>query len=233
MLDFIKDLIFPKKCLGCGRWGDYFCSDCLNYVLLKNSRICPVCSKSSFGGKTHPGCQKALGLDGLTSVFSYQGILEKAIKKLKYRFVSSLAKDLVELFLSIAGEDRYFVNFVNQGKVVLVPVPLHPRRFRWRGFNQANLLGAMIASNLGITFLPDFLKRTRRTKPQTKLKGKERLRNVKGALVFNKQLDSWPIEQFSTLIFDDVLTTGATLRECCKVLKRKGVKKVWGLTLAR
>lgn len=233
MFETLKDLIFPKKCLSCGKWGEYFCADCLNYVLLKNSRICSVCLKNSYGGKTHPGCQKPLSLDGLTSVFSYQGIIEKGIKKLKYRFITSVARDLVELFLSAIGEDKYFVSFVRRENVVLTPVPLHPRRFRWRGFNQAELLGKIIADNLGIKFISDLLKRTKQTRPQTKLKEKERLRNVKGAFNFNSQLDNLTIGQLKVILFDDVFTTGATLRECSKVLKRKGIKKVWGLTLAR
>lgn len=195
MLETLKDLIFPKKCLGCGQWGEYFCANCLNYVLLKESRVCPLCLKASCGGKTHPGCYQSWQLDGLTSIFSYKGIIEKAIKKLKYHFISNLAQDLVELFLSSVGEDKYFVSFVRQKNVVLIPVPLHPRRFRWRGFNQAQVLGKMIADNLDIGFIPNLLKRIKRTKPQTKLKGKERLKNVRGAFKFNSQLDNWTIGQ--------------------------------------
>lgn len=234
-----KDLFFPKKCLGCGRWGEYFCADCLNYILLKESRICPVCLKNSYGGKTHPGCQRQgpRSLNGLTSVFSYKGIIEKAIKKLKYRFVSSIAYDLIELFFSIAGEDKYFVKFARQKGVILVPVPLHPRRFRWRGFNQAELLGKMIADNLEICFMPDLLKRIKRTKPQTELKKKKRLENVKNAFEFNSK--KYPsilvrrLADLNILIFDDLFTTGATLKECCRILKKSGIKNVWGLTLAR
>jgi predicted amidophosphoribosyltransferase len=103
-------------------------------------------------------------LDGLTAPFAYQGIIKTAIKKLKYRFVADLAKDLVEVFLSFCGEDKAFSCFC-QEEPLFVPVPLHPRRKRWRGFNQAELLGKMMAANLGLDFEPDLLLRTKNTKP--------------------------------------------------------------------
>jgi competence protein ComFC len=96
----ILDLLFPRKCLGCGRVGSYFCSSCLNLVLLKDEQICPTCRKTSLAGVTHQFCHRPLGLDGLTSIFAYKGMIAKAIKKLKYKFVRDLAEELVELFLS-------------------------------------------------------------------------------------------------------------------------------------
>lgn len=235
----ILDLIFPRKCLGCGKIGAYFCNQCLNFVLLKDERICPMCGGGSFGGLTHPGCFRLYGLDGLTSIFTYKGVVEKAIKKLKYKFVTDLAQDLVGFFLSFCGEDKAFVQFCQQKSVFLVPVPLHPQRKRWRGFNQAELLGKIIAENLGINFLPDLLLRVKNTKPQVELDKDERKDNIRGAFKKNpnSQFARLPAGQAISnpqiLIFDDVWTSGVTLREAAKVLKRNGAKKVWGLTLAR
>jgi len=226
------DLLFPRKCLGCGKIGSYFCSDCLNFVLLKDERICPMCGKGSLGGLTHPGCRRLFGLDGLTSIFTYKGVIERAIKKLKYKFVSDLASDLVELFLSFCGEDKVFSDFCRQEEVVLVPIPLHSRRLRWRGFNQAELLGGLIAKNLGIKFGPDLLLRIKDTKPQVELDKKSRRQNIRHAFVLNKNL-KFKIKNLRFILFDDVWTSGATLREAGKVLKRNGARKVWGLTLAR
>ena len=192
-----------------------------------------MCGRGSLGGLTHPGCRRPFGLDGLTSIFAYEGVIEKAIKKLKYKFVSDLASDLVELFLSFGGEDKAFWDFCRQEGVVLVPIPLHPRRLRWRGFNQAELLGKLIAKNLGIKFAPDLLLRVKNTKPQVELDKKSRRQNIRRAFALNKnsQFDNLKICNF--IIFDDVWTSGATLREAGKVLKRNGAKRVWGLTLAR
>jgi ComF family protein len=226
------DLIFPKKCLGCGKTGGYFCSDCLNLISLDPARICPVCERPSLGGFTHPGCLRPSSLDGLTAVFAYKGLIKKAIKKLKYKFVSDLTSDLIELFLSFCGEDKAFSDFCQQKKVFLVPIPLHSSRLRWRGFNQAELLGKMITENLGIVFLPDLLIRTKKTKPQVDLNEEERQKNILGAFSVNP---NWKleIENWKFVLFDDVWTSGATLREAAKVLKRNGAKKVWGLTMAR
>ena len=205
------DFLFPRKCLGCGQSGSYFCSSCLDLVKLEPQRICPVCGQFSAGGLTHQNCQRSYGLDGLTSVFAYQGVMEKAIKKLKYKFVTDLAQDLVELFLSFCGEDQVFTK-ICQENVFLVPIPLHPSRFRWRGFNQAELLGKMIASNLDLPFLSNLLLRVKKTKPQAELKKAMRGKNIKGA--FKKNHNSkFLIQNSKFLLFDDVWTSGATLRE--------------------
>jgi ComF family protein len=226
------DLIFPKKCLGCGKTGGYFCSDCLNLISLDPARICPVCERPALGGFTHPGCLSSYSLDGFTAVFAYRGLIKKAIKKLKYKFVSDLASDLVELFLSFCGEDKAFSQFCQQEKVFFVPIPLHPSRLRWRGFNQAELLGKMIVQNLGLRFSPNLLLRIKKTKPQVDLTEEERRKNIQGAF---KLSNNYPLSIIHSplIIFDDVWTSGATLREAAKVLKRNGAKKVWGLTMAR
>ncbi len=230
--NFLFSLLFPRKCLGCGQWGSYFCSHCLNRISLADQKICPVCEKPAIHGLTHARCQTAQSLDGLTTIFSYQGLTEKAIKKIKYKFISDLAQDLVEAFLSFCGEDQAFSRFCQKEKPVFLSIPLHPRRKRWRGFNQTELLGKMIASNLGLIFEPNLLIRTKNTKPQTQLKDQERKKNVLGVFKINKNL-SFLIRASRFVIFDDVWTTGSTLKEGAKTLKRAGAKKVWGLTLAR
>ncbi len=227
----ILDFFFPKKCLGCGRTGSYFCSDCLNLVSLESARICPLCERPSMGGFTHPRCGTRTSLDGLTSVFAYKGIMRRAITKLKYRFVSDIACELVELFLSFCGEDKDFSQVSQREKIALVPIPLHPARERWRGFNQAELLGKMITENLGINFVPGLLQRVKNTQPQMKLAEKARKENIQNAFQTSPNI---LISQYpNILLFDDVWTTGATLREAGKVLKQNGAKFVWGLTLAR
>ena len=220
----LTDILFPRRCLGCGRHGAYFCSQCLNFVLLKDERICPMCGQPAIGGLTHPGCQQPWGLDGLTSVFAYRGVVQKAIKKLKYRFVTDLASDLVELFLSFCGEDKMFYQLCREKNVALVPIPLYHRRQRWRGFNQTELLGKMIAENLEINFLPDFLIRRKATRPQVGLGKELRHQNIRGAFAINKNflLRQKFVGQTKFLLFDDVWTSGATLREAAKVLKRNG-----------
>ena len=225
------DFLFPRKCLGCGRTGGYFCAQCLNFLSLDSQRICPVCERPAVGGQTHPNCLTNSSLNGLTTIFAYKGLIKTAIVKLKYRFVSDLAFDLVELFLSFCGEDKSFVQFCRRQNIYLVPIPLHQSRKRWRGFNQSELLGKMIGENLGVSLVSDLLERVKNTRPQTKLKEKERKANIQDAFQISPNI---PIAQYpNILLFDDVWTSGATLREATKVLKQKGTKGVWGLTLAR
>jgi len=148
--------------------------------------------------------------------------------------VTDLAETILELFLSFCGEDRGLTKFVSQEGVYLVPIPLHWQRHNWRGFNQAELLGQMIADGLGIGFIPDLLMRHKKTKPQSKLDKETRAKNIQGAFAINKKtLKLSNSKTLKLLLFDDVWTSGATLKEAGQVLKRNGVKQVWGLTLAR
>lgn len=147
---------------------------------------------------------------------------------MKYRLVFDLAKELVELSLVRQNTTRLLRGMGE--RFILVPVPLHATRARKRGFNQAEVLGRKIAEAVEISFSSEFLKRTKDTPPQVDLKRKERLINVSGAFEVSKK-DGVSGKNF--LLFDDVTTTGATLRSCAHVLKRAGARSVWGLTLAR
>ncbi len=214
----LLDFLFPRCCLGCGQWGKYFCQECLKKIKSVEKPICPVCQKPAIGGKTHPRCQTKYSLDNLTSIFAYEGIVKEAIGQLKYKFITDLAEELIGLTPKLP----YFKSFT------LVPIPLHPRRQRWRGFNQAELLGKILARKLGSGIRNDVLIRYKYTKPQVDLKGKERKKNIRNAFKITPKAKLKKV-----ILFDDVWTTGSTLRECGLVLKKAGVKEVWGLTLAR
>jgi len=176
---------------------------------------------------------RPLSLDGLVSVCRYEDIVKKAIKKLKYKFVTDLAEELISLIIRMIRENqgRFFPRFDTSW--VLVSVPLHPRRQRWRGFNQARVLGEMIAEKMKWKFYPHLLIRHKFTKPQTKVKEKKKRRaNIRWVFKINRQ-SLFDIRQSKIILFDDVWTTGATIKECAQVLKRRKINKVWGLTLAR
>jgi len=122
---------------------------------------------------------------------------------------------------------------------LILPIPLHPRRLRWRGFNQSELLADHIAQNLTPGFplpvLSDFIIRTRYTKPQMKIKDyKERQKNIKGIFSLNTRNSLNPkLLDKTILLVDDIATTGATLFECGKMLKQNGAKEVFGTVIAR
>lgn len=226
------DLFFPKKCCGCGKFGTYFCEDCVK-TILQTDLVCPTCERPAIGGKHHPLCKKRYGLDGLWSLGIYQNPLKKAIQKLKYKFVTDIAETLINLMLEYWA--KYTPQFIEEIKKdkgkgwVVVPVPLHPKREKWRGFNQSALLGRILASKMGLEYA-EVLKRTKHTKPQVKLSSWERKKNVKNA--FSLVSNFHPLSS-NILLMDDVWTTGSTLKECCYVLKRNGAQKVWAITLAR
>ena len=113
---------------------------------------------------------------------------------------------------------------------LVMPVPLHPSRLRSREFNQALLLADRLAARLGLTLSFEQLVRVRATRPQTELDRKERARNVRRA--FAVQNPAGLVSE-RVLLVDDVLTTGATVNECAKVLRRAEVESVTVLTLAR
>lgn len=233
ILSLLGDLFFPRCCLGCGFRDRYFCDGCAQNLELIIDTICPVCRRPAIAGQTHSGCRK-ISLNGLVSVFAYRGLVKKAIIKLKYRYVTDLAEELVGLAVtSLASPKNTLFPILDSTAFTLVPVPLHPRRERQRGFNQAELLGRLMAGKFGWQFQPDLLKRVKPTKPQVKLKGEERLANVKGVFETRLKTSDFVFSTSDFLVFDDVWTTGSTLRECGRVLKEAGAGRVWGLTLAR
>lgn len=194
----ILDLIFPKKCLECGKYEKYICEDCLKKV-------------SSAGWNR----------EGVYSVWKYEGVIRKAIIALKYKYVIEVADELVQNMQLVPSAQ------------CLVPVPLFWYHKNIRGFNQTEILGEKIAKKMGWEFIPDLLIKRKPTKSQVELKGKERRKNLQGVFALNPVHKSSVINLKSIVLFDDVFTTGSTIKEVVKVLKGAGCKKVWGLTIAR
>ena len=220
----LLDLIFPKTCLGCGKEGKYLCDDCLAKVRPAKP-ICAYCEKASIDGFSHTKCAKKLGLDGLTSIWEYEGVIRKAILSLKYKYSTLVGQELSEKFIGrlLTGCDPVKAD-------VLIPIPLYWYRENTRGFNQSVEIGREVAAQMGWKFISDLLIKTKSTVSQVELKGNARRQNLKGTFVINSSIK---YRVSSIVLFDDVFTTGSTLREAAKVLKRTGVTKVWGLTIAR
>ena len=216
------DLIFPKRCVVCGRFGEYLCDkDKKNIQPAK--AFCPVCLRAAIGGATHPKCKGKLSLDGLICMVDYKSPVKEIIAELKYRFVTDLARMLEQEIRKSRFLDKYdFAGFT------VVPIPLSSGRKNWRGFNQTEILAKVVARRLRLIVTPEILRKIRETKPQAKLRREDRLKQVKGT--FGLVLETVKGKKY--IIFDDVWTTGATLKEVAAVLKRKGASAVWGMTLA-
>ncbi len=225
----ILDLFFPKNCLECRLPGKYICDRCLAKVETAKL-VCPVCKKYSFIGAAHSFCVNKFALNGMHSFYKYDGVIRKAILALKYRFAHSIAEELVNCL-----DDKKLAF----KEAILVPIPLHRHRENWRGFNQAAVLGKILAEKEDWRFNENLLLRLTDSTPQVKLGREKRLRNIRGKFAAIKPRDEreqvlrGELLDKTIILFDDVWTTGATMAEACRVLKKAGAKEVWGMSVAR
>lgn len=224
----LLDLIFPKRCVNCAKSGEYVCANCFSYISFDVKKLCLVCDKPTYNSLTHPKCRNKFTIDGCFSAISYNKIAKKLVYGFKYKpYLSDLKSFLSELFVESIIQNEQFMKLVESLEFVFVPIPLSSLKLRKRGYNQAEILAKALSKKLKIP-TQNLLKRTKETKSQFALKKEEREANIKGAFSLNSELKSVNI-----FLVDDVVTTGATLKEAANVLKRAGAKQVFGLTLAR
>ncbi len=227
MLKNLLAFFFPPLCPVCEKVvNEGICCTCLKGIRLIRGPLCTTCgvpfvstvSPDHFCGEC---IKKKKPFSYARSVGIYDGTLLDAIHMLKYKGKTSLARPLGMLMADYLHENDYDI---------LAPVPLHKTRLKERGFNQSLLLGRVIARrhNLHLDYLS--LVRLRATRPQVNLKGNERTRNVRG--VFEVRKASSFIDK-KVLLIDDVYTTGATVSECTRALRKAGARRVGVFTLAR
>lgn len=238
ILDYIGDTIFPKRCVGCGSFStvrnrEYLCITCLGSIPVKNNFECIGCNKNTPFGKTCFECQEFNAIDNLLIVSNYNNpLVEKIIKTMKYRFIQDLIKStqpLIKKYIIHLTKYKKF-NLIKDNPLI-IPVPLHPRRLNWRGFNQAELIAKVVANITQLEIRNGVLSRVKYSKPQADISKKEmRLKSMANKFSFN------PDENISNrliLLIDDICTTGATLDTAAKVLKDNGAKKVIAFVIAR
>jgi competence protein ComFC len=228
--DFILDLIFPRECLGCGGEGRYLCGDCLGKIDFVKIDYCPLCKKPSTLNKICPACQGETAIKAVWVAGDYnQKILQDLIHNLKYNYLEDISSDLARILFRFLRLKNIFINFgINAENTILVPVPLHRKRFLSRGFNQSELLAEKLGKLLDVNNL-GILKRVKNTQTQINLTRKERQENVKDAFaVLEKNSNNKKI-----ILIDDVLTTGSTFKECAKVLTSAGFGEIYGLVIAQ
>lgn len=162
-------------------------------------------------------------IEGIRSVFRFDGAARQAILSFKYKNVKALAAPLAQLM------EEYLCAHPLPADA-LVPVPLHPRRLRERGYNQSWLLAAELSKLTSLPLVEGVLVRLKNTPPQTRTKSaEERQSNVAGAFTCRDR----SLEGRRVLLIDDVCTSGTTLDSCATALKAAGAMSVWGLTLGR
>jgi competence protein ComFC len=243
------DTLFPITCLCCDTPGDFTCERCLQKLVRLSPQRCMVCQKAALHGITHKSCQSAVTPDGCLSVFDYhdEDIADILIQA-KYKFLPSAYNRFghaVADFISAEHMQEYFKTYV------VCPIPLHKNRLRWRGFNQADILGKTVSERLSLSFEP-LLSRVRSTKTQKDLDKKARGNNMAEAFGlhhdktdYQARILDWffdyskpprlkiSVRNKNVLLIDDVITTGSTLLEATKILKQNGAHSVWCVTVAR
>jgi ComF family protein len=231
----LLDFFLPPKCPFCGNPTGSFspdrpCVSCLPRIKFFSSPRCPRCGLgfASPSDQDHL-CSECLSAERLfgkaRSLCPYEGVIVEIISRFKYGGVARLAKPLGILLAEYQDPEFPFSEID-----LLIPVPLHTRRLRERGFNQSLLLARQVSQRRSIPLNFTSLRRSRQTQPQTQLSGPERQKNVRGAFEVRT---AEAVAGKRILLIDDVFTTGATVQECAKALLDARAKRVDVLTLAR
>jgi ComF family protein len=228
-------LLYPPMCAGCSRVLDpegspLFCPDCITALDFISEPYCPLCGIPYVAEITTSHlCSDCLegmhSFDRARAKGLYQGLIREVIHRFKYGGQTFLMRPLARMLTGPAKE----LTRLHQIHTI-VPVPLHYKRLRQRGFNQASLLARGLGSLLHIPVDYSSLTRTRWTAPQIGLSRNQRAANVKGAFDLKA---TEKIKGKTVLLLDDVLTTGETVNQCVRVLKDGGAREVVVLTVAR
>ena len=250
--EFILDILFPRFCLSCGKEGTWLCEDCFSLIDIFKRQYCPFCPypKIVLDGRTCNSCRKSKKLAGLYCAVSYDDfIIKKLINQFKYEpYIKELSKPLALLIATHLvhlnpvrdyrnrekaqkeGISNGVNNLSNFKEFILIPIPLHKKKMKQRGFNQAEEIGKELSKILKIPIFNNVLAKIKQTPAQVELKKEQREKNVKG--VFRCQKPKL-VRNKKILLIDDIFTTGSTMEECADVLKTAGAKQVWGMAVAR
>jgi len=231
----LLDMLFSRACEGCGadlgQEPGSLCWDCRAEVKAVQVPFCERCGDPVAGAVSGPfecaWCHKTEpAFEWARSAVRYDGVAKTCLRRFKYNAGAWLLDDLADWLLALW---RVCPATVREADFATC-VPLHPKRERERGYNQAALLGRRLARRVGIPFRGRLLWRWKATETQTHLTAAQRVHNVRG--VFSVP---WPgrVRGARIVLVDDVMTTGATVNECARALKTAGAASVMVLTVAR
>ena len=234
LIDALADIVFPRSCAGCGQGvegaGGYICWNCMAQMEWVGPPFCRICGDPLYGEAGFEvvckGCSTVLPFfERARSVARLRGALRATMHAFKYNGATWLARDLATLMLAC-----YELHFSRAGFDTVTFVPLYPSRERERSYNQAFLLARRLAEACPSLELRRCLRRVRETPSQTHLTAVQRLANVRSAFSVEGAAN---IKDRRILLVDDIMTTGATVNECARVLKRSGAALVGVLTVGR
>jgi len=232
----VIDGVYPRVCpgYGCGRLsertGRHLCNDCRAKIELYSTSLCKLCGREIEGRVRHDFvcsvCRAAPPhYDRARAAGHFSGVLRDMVHAFKYNSALWLCADLTDLL-----QGCLMAHFDANAVDVVLPVPLHPVRQRERSYNQSVLLARELARRIDRRCDTRALERVRVTETQTHLNAARRRMNMLGA--FHVARPDW-VRQRCVLLVDDVMTTGATLNECARMLKKAGARTVWAVTAGR
>jgi ComF family protein len=228
----VLDFLFPPRCPACARRSERiaFCAACTNAIEPAASPLCPTCGESFNGSGPDHLCSRCLvrapHFTRARACAIYRrdrsSPLIDVLHRFKYGRDISLAPVLGALLVDHCP--------LTLDHDLVVPVPLDLERLRWRGFNQAVALARVLSARRRLPLHPMALRRRRGTRPQVGLNERDRRHNIAGAFAVR---DPAVVRGRTILLLDDVMTTGATVDECAKTLRRAGARRVDVVVLAR
>lgn len=227
-LNILADIFYPKYCFGCRRAGAYLCKFCINQIPTIAQNFCIVCNQNSLEGWTHSNCLTDTSADRLLSALSYHNqLVSDMIITGKYYFIPETFAILGAISTQYLLNNHFLEEF---SEFVVCSIPLHNKRLKWRGFNQSEIAGKVIARGLQIPYR-NLLVRTKQTQTQKNLNATSRKINMQNAFsataIYERRMPK------KVILLDDVTTTGQTFSEATRILKQNGVETVWCISLAK
>jgi len=225
----LLDIFFPIHCVNCGTSGNWLCANCLEKTNLLHKINCLYCKKTTLNGYTHKKCLNSWRAERILSIVPFRYPWREVLHTLKYyRYGPGTRSILEELMYYWRAEKDIKI----PGDFLVTPIPLHNLRRFFRTYNQSEVIANTLARVFELKPPSVFMYRNTNTVPQSSLKKEERKKNVKG--IFGvREKDKKFIKGKNILLVDDVITSGATMIEAVRVLKKGGAKRVWCFSLAR
>ncbi len=232
MWKYFLNLIFPYKCIICDSYETEreVCSSCWGKITFITKPYCVICCNPfNYEEDEQAICGYCVANTPLynkaIAALKYDEHSKKLIHKFKYQDQLHLLEYLANLMVNVGGDILNDIDYI-------VPVPMHKHKLLKRGYNQAALLGHRIAKIRKIKYLPELLIKKNNIVAQADLTREQRLKNIKNSFLVNKKLQD-DIKGKNILLIDDVITTGATINECCKMLRAHKPTKISVLALAK
>ena len=206
-MGIIVDMLFPKTCVDCGKIGKYLCQKCGLKIEVLGADY------------------KSKKIEGRIGLFKYNGAIKELIKLIKFDLVSDAKTEIGEMIVNQLKENYpNILEYWQKNDFVIIPVPLHWRRKNWRGFNQAEIIADEVGKKIDLSVNNKIILRKINTKHQATSNKIERISNLKNAFM---TVDKIPK---NIIIFDDVWTTGNTIKNIIKIIPKN--RKIWVLTMA-